>query len=114
MWPLILKYLLASWSLSIATQVSATALIAYRIWTYATRIPAHVVPADERERMDYMAVVWIVIESGAVYTASTIVLLVFFVLNTQASNVIGKALGQISVRVLILRCAACPLTAFFL
>ena len=54
-------------------------------------------PVDERDRNDYMAGSWIVIESGAVYTASTILLLVFFVLNTQASNIIGKALGQISV-----------------
>ncbi len=98
-WPLILKYLLASWSLSIATQVVATCLIAFRIWSYSATIPAHVVATTGKERPNYLAIVWIIVESGLIYTVSTIILLVFFELNSQASNIIGKALGQISVRV---------------
>ena len=53
---------------------------------------------NEKERTNYMAIVWIIVESGLIYTVSTIILLVFFELNSQASNIIGKALGQISVR----------------
>lgn len=76
----------------------ATCLIAFRIWSYAATIPAHVAPTTEKERTNYTAIVWIIIESGVIYTASTIILLAFFELNSQASNIIGKALGQISVR----------------
>ncbi|KAF9481324.1 hypothetical protein BDN70DRAFT_876476 [Pholiota conissans] len=95
-WPLILKYLLASWSLSIIIQVSATCLIAYRIWFLAADIPAHVGPAEEKERTNYTSIIWVIVESGVIYTVSTIILLAFFELNSQASNIIGKALGQIS------------------
>ncbi|KAF8163986.1 hypothetical protein BJ912DRAFT_1097021 [Pholiota molesta] len=95
-WPLILKYLLASWSLSIIIQVSATCLIAYRIWSLSAGISSHVVAADEKDRTNYTSIIWIIVESGVLYTVSTIILLAFFEANSQASNIIGKALGQIS------------------
>lgn len=60
--PLFLKslarWILSTWSLSLATQVGATLLIAYRIW--ANRVPG---------MRQSMIVFWMVVESGAVYIA---------------------------------------------
>lgn len=45
----------------------------------------------------HLAVIWTIVESGAIYSAATTTLLVLFVLKMQAGAVVGDSLGQISV-----------------
>ncbi|KAF8891393.1 hypothetical protein BD779DRAFT_1784783 [Infundibulicybe gibba] len=87
---LVAKTLLVTWSLTIATQVSASALIAGRIW-WISRQPASATHLAHRSR----PIIWMIIESGAIYTISTIILLILFDLKTQAGSIIADITLQI-------------------
>jgi len=86
-------WLLAFWTLSIVTQVSATALVSWKIWsTIAWRI----------RRVDSFewAVILIIVESGALYSATTVVALVLYAINfLNACSIVLGMLGQISVMI---------------
>ncbi|KAI0063283.1 hypothetical protein BV25DRAFT_410707 [Artomyces pyxidatus] len=73
------NWLLATWVLSIATQLGATLLIAHKIWASA---------------FGARAVLWILVESGAAYSATTLFLLGFS--RTATGAIFAAALGQIS------------------
>lgn len=88
----IANWILGAWSLSISTQILVTLAIAGRIY-WMSRGTNLVRGASKR----YMAVIWIIVESGAIYSITTIFLLAFFDLRTQAGAVIGACLAQICV-----------------
>ncbi|KAI9454713.1 hypothetical protein F5148DRAFT_418611 [Russula earlei] len=81
-------WLTATWALSIATQFGATLLIVYRFWIC---IQWNVKGIRESR----LAVLWILVESGALYSVTTIFMLGFSTTNT--GGIISSALGQISV-----------------
>lgn len=85
----VLHWILASWCLSIATQVISTCLIAGMIWWHARRNVA----AKRR----YAALIAIIMESGVAYTLSTVFLLVFAELKTQAGAIPAHMVTQIAV-----------------
>ncbi|KAJ7707877.1 hypothetical protein B0H14DRAFT_3643407, partial [Mycena olivaceomarginata] len=78
-------WILSMWSLSLATQVCATTLIAYRIWV--DRLPGMRHP---------MLVFWMIVESGALYSFTTATTLGLYVQTKNAGAIPGGALGQIS------------------
>ena len=82
-------WLLTTWSLSIVTQFGATLLIGYRFWR-------SVQWSSEGTRASRLSILWILIESGAIYSLTTVFLLGFSSTNTGALFAAG--LGQISVR----------------
>ncbi|KAF9471450.1 hypothetical protein BDN70DRAFT_976351 [Pholiota conissans] len=83
------KWILATWALSISTQVICTSLIAGKIWWHARH------SAGSKAR--YLSAIAIVVESGALYTIATIFLLAFFDMKTQAGAIIGDMTAQIAV-----------------
>ncbi|KAF8953245.1 hypothetical protein BDZ97DRAFT_625499 [Flammula alnicola] len=80
--------ILAAWALSIATQFSVSCAIAGRIMWISRGVPSL---ASHR----YFSVIWIIVESGAIYCITTVLLLTFFDLKTQAGGIIGGVLAQI-------------------
>ncbi|KAK0222909.1 hypothetical protein EDD85DRAFT_248861 [Armillaria nabsnona] len=89
----ILNWLQATWSLSLATQILVTTLIATRIWWVSRQVLAR--PSGKRSN-PYMTVIWTVVESGAIYAFTATLMLAFFTQRSQVSTVMGDALGQIS------------------
>jgi len=87
--PRVHSWLIATWCLSIATQFGATLLIGYRFrksirWNSTQN-------GTCKSRLD---ILWIIVESGALYSVTTIFLLGFSFSNTGA--LFASALGQIS------------------
>jgi hypothetical protein len=93
----VLNWLDATWSLSIATQLGATLMIGYRFWK-SIRLNSTSI-GIRKSRLD---VLWILVESGALYSITTIFLLGFAATNT--GGLFAVSLGQISVR--------CPVVLF--
>lgn len=89
----ILNWLQATWSLSLATQILVTTLIATRIWLLSRQALAR--PSGKQSN-PYMTVIWTVVESGAIYAFTATLMLAFFTQRSQVSTVMGDALGQIS------------------
>ncbi|KAG6829620.1 hypothetical protein H0H92_004027 [Tricholoma furcatifolium] len=87
--PSILNWVTATFVLNIATQISATLLIAYRIYR------ALDFTDRRRVRARYMGLVWLVVESGAVYTAAAVVQLVTTLLDMNAGVILEFMLAQI-------------------
>ncbi|KAH9984752.1 hypothetical protein BJV77DRAFT_1071867 [Russula vinacea] len=81
------NWLVATWCLSIATQFGATLMIGYRFWK-------SIKWSTNTVRESRLAVLWILVESGALYSVTTIFLLGFSATNTGA--IFAAALGQIS------------------
>ncbi|KAH9955932.1 hypothetical protein BC827DRAFT_1271286 [Russula dissimulans] len=82
--PSVINWLTASWCLSIATQFGATLLIGYRVWK----------GTSEGIGASRLAILWILVESGALYSVTTILMLGFS--RTNIGAIIVTALGQIS------------------
>ncbi|KAH9023691.1 hypothetical protein EDB85DRAFT_308273 [Lactarius pseudohatsudake] len=82
------NWLYATWALSIATQAGATLLIGYRFWKSIQW------NNSKGLRASRLSVLWILVESGALYTVTTIFLVGFSSTNTGA--IFAAALGQIS------------------
>jgi len=85
--PSVINWLTASWCLSIATQFGATLLIGYRFWK-------SVQGTSKGIGASRLAILWILVESGALYSVTTILMLGFSRANVGA--IIVTALGQIS------------------
>ncbi|KAF8266522.1 hypothetical protein EI94DRAFT_184922 [Lactarius quietus] len=66
------NWLIATWALSMATQFGATLLIGYQFWRSIKWNAKGI-------RSSRIAVLWILVESGALYSVMTIFLLGFFV-----------------------------------
>jgi hypothetical protein len=81
------NWLVATWVLSVATQFGATLLIGYQIWRSTQR-------TSNGLRASRLGVLWILVESGALYSVTTIFLLAFSWTNTGA--IFAASLGQIS------------------
>ncbi|KAF8994224.1 hypothetical protein BDQ17DRAFT_1431163 [Cyathus striatus] len=79
---------IATWSLSIGTQVIATLLIAYKI--YQGGRLSEKVGVSWRDG-PYKKVLWIVLESGAVYSALALSLMVLFAVGKLAAAVVLMA-----------------------
>jgi hypothetical protein len=86
--PSVINWLTASWCLSMATQFGATLLIGYRVWKSAQGTSKGIGASR-------LAIVWILVESGALFSVTTIFMLGFSRANMGAIFV--SALGQISV-----------------
>ncbi|KAH8984388.1 hypothetical protein EDB86DRAFT_154470 [Lactarius hatsudake] len=82
------SWLVATWAFSIATQLGATLLIGYRIWKSIQW------NSSKGFRASRLSALWILVESGALYSVTTILMLGFSSTNTGAIFV--AALGQIS------------------
>jgi hypothetical protein len=80
------------WCMTLSVQILCTTLIVLKIW-FDTRQSRAAGSNSSRP----MAVVWTIVESGALYGLTTIFLLTLFLLKTQAGAIIGDPLGQISV-----------------
>jgi hypothetical protein len=89
--PRVHNWLIATWCLSIATQFGATLMIGYRFWKSIRWNSTQ--NGIRKSRLD---VLWILVESGALYSVSMIFLLGFSERNTGA--IFAASLGQISVR----------------
>ncbi|KAH9962551.1 hypothetical protein BGW80DRAFT_862892 [Lactifluus volemus] len=85
--PSVHNWLIATWVLSIATQFGATLLIGYRFWIT-------MLPNSKGIRASRLSILWILVESGALYSVTTIFLLGFSSTNTGA--LFASSLGQIS------------------
>ncbi|KAK0211607.1 hypothetical protein IW262DRAFT_349992 [Armillaria fumosa] len=87
------RWLQASWSLSLATQICVTGLIVARIWWMTRRTGSWQL---SRKSQPYMDVIWMIVESGAISAFTSTLFLVFFNLKPQISIILGDSLGQIS------------------
>ncbi|KAH9006686.1 hypothetical protein EDB84DRAFT_1407509, partial [Lactarius hengduanensis] len=82
------SWLIATWALSIATQLGATLLIGYRIWKSIQW------NNSKGLRASRLSVLWILVESGALYGVTTTLLLGFS--STDTGAIFAASLGQIS------------------
>ncbi|KAJ7699675.1 hypothetical protein B0H17DRAFT_1196280 [Mycena rosella] len=82
------QWILSTWSLSLVTQVGATLLIAYRIWVNTAW--------NMKTGSSHANVFWMVVESGAVYSFTTVILLALYVSKLNSGAIVGGALGQLS------------------
>ncbi|KAH9168666.1 hypothetical protein EDB89DRAFT_1569259 [Lactarius sanguifluus] len=82
------NWLVATWALSIATQLGATLLIGYRFWKSIQW------NNSKGHRASRLSILWILVESGALYSVTTTFLLGFSSTNTGA--IFAASLGQIS------------------
>lgn len=98
---------LATWSLSIATQVSATLLIAWKVWY------THIGTVGPHKSQKSLSIMWIILESGAVLSLGHIFLLAFYVHKITAGGVLVAMIGQLDVSTVSLgRHLRSPLTVF--
>ncbi|KAI0318074.1 hypothetical protein OF83DRAFT_66466 [Amylostereum chailletii] len=79
----------ATFSISLGTQVISTALIAWKIMSTMGW-------KSKSARKDQLAIVWMIVESGAVLTISTIVVLTLFLLGMNAGAILAPIIGQLS------------------
>jgi len=82
-------WLLGLWSFSIATQLLATALIAWKLWF--TMYSSAVLFNSSK----YWSIIWIIVESGAALSVCTIFLLALFESNKIAGGILAAILGQL-------------------
>jgi len=92
----ILSWITSTFVLTIVTQITATALIAGRI--YYASMPS-TGELDKRHRSRYMALVWLVVESGAIYTSAALIQLITYLEKMNAGVIMEFALSQLSAMV---------------
>jgi len=85
------NWFLSYLSLSIATEALVTLAIAGRIYWVSCR--AFILSQSASKKS--MSVFWVVIESGAIYSLTTLCMLVLVAKKLHVSNVIGSCLAQI-------------------
>ena len=69
------------------SQIASTVLIVSKLWS--SRRPF--------SRRGQMGVIWMIIESGAILTACTLTVLVLFLLNFNAGQIVTEIEAQLSV-----------------
>lgn len=82
-----------SWALSITTQLSASCLIALRIWTVQNRS----LLARSRAASRCMPIIWMILESGAILSFATVILLALYTRHAVAGGVLVGICGQLVV-----------------
>lgn len=85
------RWALATWSLSISVQVSATSLIAWALWS------VHRESGKLHNDRTIVSVMWVILESGAVLSTATVILLTFYVHHLTAGGIVVALIGQLSV-----------------
>ena len=78
----------ATWALSVTTQTSTSLAIMGRIWWITRNSPKSL--GWNR----YFAIAWIIVESGVIYSLTTILLLIFYDLRTNFGGIINIMLAQ--------------------
>ncbi|KAK0481064.1 hypothetical protein EDD18DRAFT_1363299 [Armillaria luteobubalina] len=87
------RWLQASYSLSLATQLSVTTMIAARIWWMSQRAGSC---KSSTTSKSYMDIIWMIVESGAISAMTSTLFLAFFNTAVMISIILGDSLGQIS------------------
>ena len=85
------RWMTSMFSLSIVTQVTATTLIAAKLWRSRFML----------SRTDHLSVIWMIVESGAILTASTLAVFVLFLLDFNAGQFVSEIAAQLGVRIII-------------
>ncbi|KIP10227.1 hypothetical protein PHLGIDRAFT_266358 [Phlebiopsis gigantea 11061_1 CR5-6] len=80
------KFVIPAFTLSLTTQVFATALIAGRIW-YSRSLTT---------KKDQMFIFWMIVESGAILTACSACILTLFLLHFNAGLIVNEISTQLS------------------
>ncbi|KAG5635027.1 hypothetical protein H0H81_012680, partial [Sphagnurus paluster] len=86
--PSILSWVTATLALNMATQLSSTILIAIKVYRAAA--------ASSRSRSRYMSLVWLIVESGAIYTTAAIAQLVMCITKLNGGIMLEMMLAQLS------------------
>ena len=79
------------WSLSIATQITATSLIAWRIWSTHTNI------VGPYGNLRAISVIWILVESGAVLGVTHVFILAFYLIKVITNGILNNMMVQLCV-----------------
>lgn len=85
------QWSIAGWSLSIAIQVTATCLIAWKVWAVQRASPAKLRSSRS------LSVVTMILESGATLSFSTVILLGFFAAKKEVGAILVAIVGQLAV-----------------
>ncbi|KAK0226787.1 hypothetical protein EDD85DRAFT_958548 [Armillaria nabsnona] len=89
----IYRWLQASYSLSLATQLSVTTMIVARIWWLSQRAGTWKPGPTSKPSM---GIIWMIVESGAISAITSTLFLVFFNTDAKISIILADSLGQIS------------------
>ncbi|KAJ3554256.1 hypothetical protein NM688_g3204 [Phlebia brevispora] len=85
------RWAIAAWSTSIGAEMSATLLIAWKLWfTYTGSVGAH-----RRQHLKSVSVMLVILESGAVLSSMQVFLLSFYVRKINVGAVIIAMIGQL-------------------
>ncbi|KAK0209670.1 hypothetical protein IW262DRAFT_1468649 [Armillaria fumosa] len=87
------RWLQASYSLSLATQLSVTIMIVVRIWRMSKRTGSW---KNSPSSKPYVDIIWMIVESGAISAMTSTLFLAFFNTEAAISVILGDSLGQIS------------------
>ncbi|PBK79559.1 hypothetical protein ARMGADRAFT_1003626 [Armillaria gallica] len=87
------RWLQASYSLSLATQLSVTTMIVARIWWMSKRTGSWKTSPTSKP---YVDIIWMIVESGAISAITSTLFLAFFNTEAATSVILGDSLGQIS------------------
>ncbi|VDB92391.1 unnamed protein product [Peniophora sp. CBMAI 1063] len=86
------QWIEATWCLSIATQILTTLLIGFKL-IVAVREQRNI---GLMQTSVYLSAFWAIIESGALYSLTTVMLLAFYVRGWSAGAICAAILGQLS------------------
>ncbi|KAK0209878.1 hypothetical protein IW262DRAFT_1498173 [Armillaria fumosa] len=87
------RWLQASYSLSLATQLSVTTMIVSRIWWLSQRAGAWKPGSTSKPSM---SIIWMIVESGAISAITSTLFLAFFNADPKISIILADSLGQMS------------------
>ncbi len=88
------RWLQASYSLSLVTQLSVTTIIVAHIWWMSKWTGSWKTGPTSKP---YVDIIWMIIESGAISAMMSTLFLAFFNTEATTSIILGDSLGQISV-----------------
>jgi hypothetical protein len=85
---IVVNWLVAGLGLSLATQLLVTSLIALKIWWAIRRNSVYLGASP------HMAVVWTILDSGAVYSLTVVFMVAFIAMKTQVGGLISNIFLQ--------------------
>ncbi|EKM60010.1 uncharacterized protein PHACADRAFT_206224 [Phanerochaete carnosa HHB-10118-sp] len=80
------QWAVAIFAMSLSIQVLASSMVVYKIWRTSIS-------------MYHLSAAWIIVESGLILTSATVSVLVLFLLNMQAGQILSCVLTQLSLAV---------------
>lgn len=98
--PTILSWVTSAFVLNIATQITATSLIAFRIYRALNF-------TSPKFQVRYMSLIWLIVESGAVYTLAAVIQLITYLLKMNVGVIVEFMLAQICVSCLFFILSIC-------